>query len=68
MRLRPVALAGLRCIPNSRQVLKAAGINLKDISHGANLVRGSRNPVNVVKAAFSMLWAVHAPLGVGDRK
>ena len=60
MRPRPVGF-GLRCNPNLHQVLKAAGI--KDISAK---VWGSRNPVNVVKAAFRMLWAGHAPLGMGD--
>jgi len=60
MRPRPVGF-GLRCNPNLHQVLKAAGI--KDISAK---VWGSRNPVSVVKAVFRMLWAGHAPLGMGD--
>ncbi|PFH48671.1 hypothetical protein AMATHDRAFT_64876 [Amanita thiersii Skay4041] len=60
MRPRPVGF-GLRCNPNLHQVLKAAGI--KDVSAK---VWGSRNPVNVVKAAFRMLWGGHAPLGMGD--
>ncbi|KAF8637247.1 hypothetical protein AX17_002958 [Amanita inopinata Kibby_2008] len=60
MRPRPVGF-GLRCNPNLHQVLKAAGI--KDVSAK---VWGSRNPVNVVKAAFRMLWAGHAPHGMGD--
>ncbi|KIL56254.1 hypothetical protein M378DRAFT_172841, partial [Amanita muscaria Koide BX008] len=60
MRPRPVGFR-LRCNPNLHQVLKAAGI--KDISAK---VWGSRNPVNVVKAAFKMLWAGHAPLGMED--
>jgi len=60
LRPRPVGF-GLRCNPNLHQVLKAAGI--KDISAK---VWGSRNPVNVIKAAFRMLQAGHAPLGMGD--
>lgn len=60
MRPRPVGF-GLRCNPNLHQVLKAAGI--KDISAK---VWGSRNPVNVIKAAFRMLQAGHAPLAMGD--
>ena len=60
MRPRPVGF-GLRCNPNLHQVLKAAGI--KDVSAK---VWGSRNPVSVVKAAFRMLWAGHAPVGMGD--
>ncbi|KAF8324735.1 hypothetical protein F5887DRAFT_1022857 [Amanita rubescens] len=60
MRPRPVGF-GLRCNPNLHQVLKAAGI--KDISAK---VWGSRNPVAVVKAAFRMLWAGHAPVSMGD--
>ncbi|KNZ81714.1 putative 40S ribosomal protein S5, mitochondrial [Termitomyces sp. J132] len=60
LRPRPVGF-GLRCNPNLHQVLRAAGI--KDISAK---VWGSRNPINVVKAAFRMLQAGHAPLGMGD--
>jgi len=60
MRPRPVGF-GLRCNPNLHQVLKAAGI--KDISAK---VWGSRNPVAVIKAAFRMLWAGHAPVSMGD--
>ncbi|GLB44015.1 putative ribosomal protein S5 domain 2-like protein [Lyophyllum shimeji] len=60
MRPRPVGF-GLRCNPNLHQVLKAAGI--KDISAK---VWGSRNPINVIKAAFRMLQAGHAPLAMGD--
>ena len=60
MRQRPVGF-GLRCNPNLHQVLKAAGI--KDISAK---VWGSRNPINVIKAAFRVLQAGHAPLAMGD--
>ncbi|KAF8068705.1 hypothetical protein FPV67DRAFT_1668776 [Lyophyllum atratum] len=60
MRPRPVGF-GLRCNPNLHQVLKAAGI--KDISAK---VWGSRNPINVIKTAFRMLQAGHAPLAMGD--
>ncbi|KAG6899079.1 hypothetical protein C0993_001065 [Termitomyces sp. T159_Od127] len=60
LRPRPVGF-GLRCNPNLHQVLKAAGI--KDISAK---VWGSRNPINVIKAAFRVLQAGHAPLGMGD--
>ncbi|KAF8234582.1 hypothetical protein L208DRAFT_1393789 [Tricholoma matsutake] len=60
MRPRPVGF-GLRCNPNLHQVLKAAGI--KDISAK---VWGSRNPINVIKAAFRVLQAGHAPLAMGD--
>ncbi|RDB30661.1 putative 37S ribosomal protein S5, mitochondrial [Hypsizygus marmoreus] len=60
MRPRPVGF-GLRCNPNLHQVLKAAGI--KDVSAK---VWGSRNPINVIKAAFRMLQAGHAPLAMGD--
>ncbi|KAF5381262.1 hypothetical protein D9615_008412 [Tricholomella constricta] len=60
LRPRPVGF-GLRCNPNLHQVLKAAGI--KDISAK---VWGSRNPINVIKAAFRMLQAGHAPLAMGD--
>jgi small subunit ribosomal protein S5 len=60
LRPRPVGF-GLRCNPNIHQVLKAAGI--KDISAK---VWGSRNPMNVIKAAFRMLQAGSAPLSMGD--
>ncbi|KAG6840221.1 hypothetical protein C0991_008082 [Blastosporella zonata] len=60
LRPRPVGF-GLRCNPKLHQVLKAAGI--KDISAK---VWGSRNPINVIKAAFRLLQAGHAPLGMGD--
>jgi len=60
LRPRPVGF-GLRCNPNLHQVLKAAGI--KDISAK---VWGSRNPINVIKAAFRVLQAGHAPLAMGD--
>ncbi|KAG6873679.1 hypothetical protein C0995_012613 [Termitomyces sp. Mi166 len=60
LRPRPVGF-GLRCNPNLHQVLKAAGI--KDISAK---VWGSRNPINVIKAAFRVLQAGHEPLGMGD--
>ncbi|KAF7426167.1 28S ribosomal protein S5, mitochondrial [Pleurotus ostreatus] len=60
LRPRPVGF-GLRCNPNLHQVLKAAGI--KDVSAK---VWGSRNPVNVIKAAFRMLQAGNAPLAMGD--
>ncbi|TFK72071.1 hypothetical protein BDN72DRAFT_378231 [Pluteus cervinus] len=60
MRPRPVGF-GLRCNPGLHQVLKAAGI--KDISAK---VWGSRNKINVIKAAMRMLQAGHAPLSMGD--
>ncbi|KAG6837139.1 hypothetical protein H0H93_014044 [Arthromyces matolae] len=60
LRPRPVGF-GLRCNPNLHQVLKAAGI--KDISAK---VWGSRNPINVIKAAFRILQAGHDPLAMGD--
>ncbi|KAL0960060.1 hypothetical protein HGRIS_011708 [Hohenbuehelia grisea] len=60
LRPRPVGF-GLRCNPNLHQVLKAAGI--KDISAK---VWGSRNPINVIKAAFRMLQSGNAPLSMGD--
>ncbi|KAG6845100.1 hypothetical protein H0H87_000799 [Tephrocybe sp. NHM501043] len=60
LRPRPVGF-GLRCNPKLHQVLKAAGI--KDISAK---VWGSRNPINVIKAAFRVLQAGHAPLAMGD--
>jgi len=60
LRPRPVGF-GLRCNPNLHQVLKAAGI--KDISAK---VWGSRNPLNVIKAAFRMLQSGNAPLSMGD--
>lgn len=60
MRPRPVGF-GLRTNPYIHQILKAAGI--KDASAK---VWGSRNPLNVVKATFRMLWGGHAPQGMGD--
>jgi small subunit ribosomal protein S5 len=60
MRPRPVGF-GLRTNPYIHQILKAAGI--KDVSAK---VWGSRNPLNVIKATFRMLWAGHAPQGMGD--
>ncbi|KDR80380.1 hypothetical protein GALMADRAFT_242775 [Galerina marginata CBS 339.88] len=60
IRPRPVGF-GLRCNPFLHQILRAAG--LKDISAK---VWGSRNKLNVIKAAFRMLHAGHAPTGMGD--
>jgi ribosomal protein S5 len=60
LRPRPVGF-GLRCNPFLHQILRAAG--LKDISAK---VWGSRNRLNVIKAAFRMLQAGHAPTGMGD--
>jgi ribosomal protein S5 len=60
MRPRPVGF-GLRCNPYLHQILRAAGF--KDISAK---VWGSRNRLNVIKAAFRMLHAGHAPTGMGD--
>ncbi|KAJ6627820.1 hypothetical protein B0H10DRAFT_2160937 [Mycena sp. CBHHK59/15] len=60
MRPRPVGF-GLRCNPYLHPLLKAAGI--KDISAK---VWGSRNPMQVLKAALRLLHAGHAPLGMGD--
>jgi small subunit ribosomal protein S5 len=60
LRPRPVGF-GLRCNPYLHQILRAAG--LKDIS---GKVWGSRNRLNVIKAAFRMLHAGHAPTGMGD--
>lgn len=60
MRPRPVGF-GLRCNPYLHQILRAAG--LKDISAK---VWGSRNRLNVIKAAFRMLHAGHAPTAMGD--
>ncbi|KZS96292.1 ribosomal protein S5 domain 2-like protein [Sistotremastrum niveocremeum HHB9708] len=60
MRPRPVGF-GLQCNPNLHQVFKAAGI--KDVSAK---VWGSRNPMNVIKAAMRMLHAGNAPLKMGD--
>lgn len=60
MRPRPVGF-GLMCAPGIHQVFKAAGI--KDASAK---IWGSRNKVNVVKAALMMLHAGHQPLGLGD--
>jgi len=60
MRPRPVGF-GLMCAPGIHQIFKAAG--LKDASVK---VWGSRNKVNVAKAAIKMLHAGHQPLGFGD--
>lgn len=60
LRPRPVGF-GLRCNPYLHQILRAAGF--KDISAK---VWGSRNRLNVIKAAFRMLQAGHAPTGMGD--
>ncbi|KAF8966635.1 hypothetical protein BDZ97DRAFT_1807264 [Flammula alnicola] len=60
LRPRPVGF-GLRCNPFLHQILRAAG--MKDISAK---VWGSRNRLNVIKAAFRMLHAGHAPTGMGD--
>ncbi|PPQ89218.1 hypothetical protein CVT25_001297 [Psilocybe cyanescens] len=60
LRPRPVGF-GLRCNPFLHQILRAAG--MKDISAK---VWGSRNKLNVIKAAFRMLHAGHAPTGMGD--
>ncbi|KAJ3553171.1 hypothetical protein NP233_g12710 [Leucocoprinus birnbaumii] len=57
---RPVGF-GLRCNPSLHQVLRAAGF--KDISAK---VWGSRNKMNVIKCAFMLLQAGHAPPGMGD--
>ncbi|KAJ7269880.1 37S ribosomal protein S5 [Mycena rebaudengoi] len=60
LRPRPVGF-GLRCNPILHPLLKAAGI--KDISAK---VWGSRNPLQVLKAALRLLHAGNAPLGMGD--
>lgn len=60
LRPRPVGF-GLRCNPHLHRILRAAG--LKDISAK---VWGSRNKLNVIKAAFRLLHAGHAPTGMGD--
>ncbi|PPQ72602.1 hypothetical protein CVT24_005124 [Panaeolus cyanescens] len=60
LRPRPVGF-GLRCNPYLHQILRAAGF--KDISAK---VWGSRNRLNVIKAAFRLLHAGHAPTGMGD--
>lgn len=60
LRPRPVGF-GLRCNPFLHQILRAAGF--KDISAK---VWGSRNKLNVIKAAFRMIHAGHAPTGMGD--
>ncbi|CAA7269989.1 unnamed protein product [Cyclocybe aegerita] len=60
LRPRPVGF-GLRCNPFLHRILRAAG--LKDISAK---VWGSRNKLNVIKAAFRMLHAGHAPTSMGD--
>jgi len=60
LRPRPVGF-GLRCNPYLHQVLRVAGF--KDIS--AKVV-GSKNKMGVVKCAFMLLQAGHAPPGMGD--
>ncbi|KAF8530106.1 ribosomal protein S5 domain 2-like protein [Hysterangium stoloniferum] len=60
MRPRPVGF-GLMCAPGIHQIFKAAGV--KDASVK---IWGSRNKVNVAKAAIRMLHAGHQPLGFGD--
>lgn len=60
LRPRPVGF-GLRCNPHLHRILRAAGF--KDISAK---VWGSRNKLNVIKAAFRLLQAGHAPTGMGD--
>ncbi|KAJ2936483.1 hypothetical protein H1R20_g609, partial [Candolleomyces eurysporus] len=60
LRPRPVGF-GLRCNPYLHQILRAAGF--KDISAK---VWGSRNRLNVIKAAIRLLQAGHAPTGMGD--
>lgn len=60
LRPRPVGF-GLRCNPYLHQILRAAGF--KDISAK---VWGSRNKLNVIKAAMRLLQAGHAPTGMGD--
>ncbi|KAF9441753.1 hypothetical protein P691DRAFT_779690 [Macrolepiota fuliginosa MF-IS2] len=60
VRPRPVGF-GLRCNPFLHQIMRAAGF--KDVSAK---VWGSRNKLNVIKAAFRMLHAGHAPVGMGD--
>ena len=60
MRPRPVGF-GLRCNPYLHQILRAAGF--KDISAK---VWGSRNRLNVIKAAFRILQGGHEPTGMGD--
>lgn len=60
LRPRPVGF-GLRCNPFLHQILRAAG--MKDISAK---VWGSRNKLNVIKAAIRMLHAGHAPTAMGD--
>ena len=60
LRPRPVGF-GLRCNPNLHRILRAAG--LKDVSAK---VWGSRNKLNVIKAAFRLLHSGHAPTGMGN--
>ncbi|TFK38011.1 hypothetical protein BDQ12DRAFT_652263 [Crucibulum laeve] len=60
LRPRPVGF-GLRCNPYLHQILRAAGF--KDVSAK---VWGSRNKLNVIKAAFRLLQAGHEPTGMGD--
>ncbi len=60
LRPRPVGF-GLRCNPHLHRILRAAG--LKDVSAK---VWGSRNKLNVIKAAFRILHGGHAPTGMGD--
>ena len=60
MRPRPVGF-GLMCAPGIHQLFKAAGI--KDASVK---IWGSRNKINVIKAAVRVLHAGHAPLAMGN--
>jgi len=60
LRPRPVGF-GLRCNPHLHRILRAAG--MKDMSAK---VWGSRNKLNVIKAAFRLLHSGHAPTGMGD--
>jgi small subunit ribosomal protein S5 len=60
LRPRPVGF-GLRCNSNLHRVLRAAG--LKDVSAK---IWGSRNKLNVIKAAFRLLHSSHAPTGLGN--
>ena len=60
LRPRPVGF-GLRCNPHLHRILRAAG--MKDMSAK---VWGSRNKLNVIKAAFRLLHAGHSPTVMGD--
>ncbi|KAF8583659.1 hypothetical protein K439DRAFT_1634189 [Ramaria rubella] len=60
MRPRPVGF-GLMCAPGIHQVFKAAGI--KDASVK---IWGSRNKINVIKAAIRVLHAGHMPVALGN--